>query len=121
MIHVGKNYEEVRIVNDQIGTLTYCFDLAKLFVDMCETEKYGYYHAMNEGGFISWYDFCLEFYKQYGLKTRVIPVTTEEYGLSKAARPFNSRLDKSKLVENGFALLPIWQDAVRRYLEETKL
>lgn len=121
MINVGKNHDEVRVVNDQIGTPTYCYDLARLLVDMCETEKYGYYHATNEGGYISWYDFCVEFYRQYGLTTRVIPVTTEEYGLSKAARPVNSRLDKSKLVENGFEPLPTWQDAVRRYLEEAKL
>ena len=121
MINVGKTHDEVRVVNDQIGTPTYTFDLARLLVDMCETEKYGYYHATNEGGYISWYDFCCEFYKQYGLKIRVIPVTTEEYGLSKAARPMNSRLDKSKLAENGFQPLPMWQDAVRRYLKEAQL
>lgn len=121
MINVGKTHDEVRVVNDQIGTPTYTFDLARLLVDMVETEKYGYYHATNEGGYISWYDFCCEFYKQYGLKTRIIPVTTEEYGLSKAARPFNSRLDKSKLVENGFDPLPDWKDAVRRYLLEAQL
>lgn len=121
MINVGKTHDEVRVVNDQIGTPTYTYDLARLLVDMCETEKYGYYHATNEGGYISWYDFCCEFYKQYGLKTTVIPVTTEEYGLSKAARPVNSRLDKSKLVENGFQPLPTWQDAVSRYLKEAQL
>ena len=121
MIGVGKTHEEVRVVCDQIGTPTYTYDLARLLVDMCETEKYGYYHATNEGGYISWYDFCCEFYRQYGLTTKVIPVTTEEYGLSKAARPFNSRLDKSKLVENGFTPLPTWQDAVARYLKEAKL
>ena len=121
MINVGKTHEKVRVVNDQIGTPTYTYDLARLLVDMCETEKYGYYHATNEGGYISWYDFCCEFYKQYGLKTKVTPVTTAEYGLSKAARPMNSRLDKSKLVENGFELLPTWQDAVRRYLKEVQL
>lgn len=121
MINVGKTHDEVRVVNDQIGTPTYTFDLARLLIDMCESEKYGYYHATNEGGYISWYDFCVEFYKQYGLKTRVFPVTTEEYGLSKAKRPFNSRLDKSKLVENGFMPLPTWQDAVNRYLKEAKL
>ena len=121
MINVGKTHDTVRVVNDQIGTPTYCYDLARLLVDMCETEKYGYYHATNEGGYISWYDFCVEFYKQYGLKTKVIPVTTEEYGLSKAARPFNSRLDKSKLVDNGFKPLPTWQDAVSRYLKEAQL
>ena len=121
MINVGKNHDEVRVVNDQIGTPTYTLDLARLLVDMIETEKYGYYHATNEGGYISWYDFCVEFYKQYGLTTTVIPVTTAEYGLNKAARPFNSRLDKSKLVEAGFTPLPTWQDAVSRYLREAKL
>lgn len=121
MINVGKTHDEVRVVNDQIGTPTYTFDLARLLVDMCETDKYGYYHATNEGGYISWYDFCVEFYKQYGLKTKVTPVTTEEYGLSKAARPVNSRLDKSKLVEAGFKPLPTWQDAVSRYLKEAQL
>ena len=121
MINVGKKYDTVRVVNDQIGTPTYTYDLARLLVDMVETEKYGYYHATNEGGYISWYDFCCEFYKQYGMKTKVFPVTTEEYGLSKAARPFNSRLDKSKLTEMGFEPLPTWQDAVKRYLEEANL
>lgn len=121
MINVGKTHDTVRVVNDQIGTPTYTYDLARLLVDMCETEKYGYYHATNEGGYISWYDFCVEFYKQYGLKTKVTPVTTEEYGLSKAARPFNSRLDKKKLVENGFTPLPTWQNAVSRYLKEAQL
>ena len=121
MINVGKAHDEVRVVNDQIGTPTYTYDLARLLVDMCETEKYGYYHATNEGGYISWYDFCVEFYRQYGLKTKVTPVTTEEYGLSKAARPFNSRLDKKKLVENVFTPLPTWQDAVSRYLKEAQL
>ena len=121
MIQVGKTHDEVRVVKDQIGTPTYTLDLARLLVDMCETEKYGYYHATNEGGYISWYDFCREFYRQYGLKTKVIPVTTAEYGLSKAARPFNSRLDKRKLIEAGFTPLPDWRDAVRRYLEEARL
>ena len=125
MINVGKTHDTVRVVNDQIGTPTYTYDLARLLVDMVETEKYGYYHATNSetepGDYISWYDFCVEIYKQYGLTTNVIPVTTEEYGLSKAARPFNSRLDKSKLVAVGFAPLPDWKDAVRRYLEEAKL
>ena len=121
MINVGKTHDTVRVVNDQIGTPTYTLDLSRLLVDMIETEKYGYYHATNEGGYISWYDFCVEFYKQYGLTTNVIPVTTEEYGLSKAARPENSRLDKSKLVEAGFTPLPDWKDAVRRYLEEAAI
>ena len=121
MINVGKSLDEVRVVNDQIGTPTYTLDLSRLLVDMTETEKYGYYHVTNEGGYISWYDFTKEIYKQYGLDTKVIPVTTEEYGLSKAKRPFNSRLDKSKLIENGFKPLPTWQDALRRYLEEANL
>ena len=125
MISMGKTHDAVRVVNDQIGTPTYTYDLARLLVDMIETEKYGYYHATNSesepGGYISWYDFCKEFYRQYGLRTKVIPVTTEAYGLSRAARPFNSRLDKSNLIENGFPPLPTWQDAVRRYLEEAKL
>lgn len=121
MINVGKTHNEVRVVNDQIGTPTYTYDLARLLVDMCETEKYGYYHATNEGGYISWYDFCCEIYRQYGLNTKVTPVTTEEYGLSKAMRPSNSRLDKSKLAESGFRPLPAWQDAVSRYLKEAQL
>lgn len=121
MINVGKTHDTVRVVNDQIGTPTYTLDLSRLLVDMVETDRYGYYHATNEGGYISWYDFCVEFYKQYGLDTKVIPVSTEEYGLSKAARPHNSRLDKSKLVKAGFNPLPDWKDAVRRYLEEADL
>lgn len=121
MINVGKTHDTVCVVNDQIGTPTYTLDLARLLVDMVETEKYGYYHATNEGGYISWYDFCCEFFKQYGLTTKVIPVTTEEYGLSVAARPFNSRLEKKKLVEAGFDPLPTWQDAVSRYLKEAEL
>ena len=121
MINVGKTHDAVRVVNDQIGTPTYTYDVARLLVDMAETEKYGYYHATNEGGYISWYDFCCEFFRQYGLTTKVIPVTTAEYGMSKAARPFNSRLDKSKLIEAGFKPLPAWKDAVKRYLQEAKL
>lgn len=118
MLRVGKTHDEVRVVNDQIGTPTYTLDLARLLVDMLETDKYGYYHATNEGGYISWYDFTKEIYRVAGYTTKVIPVTTEEYGLSKAARPFNSRLDKSKLVKNGFTPLPTWQDAVKRYIDE---
>lgn len=133
MLNVGKTHDEVRVVNDQIGTPTYTLDLARLLVDMNETDKYGYYHATNgelpdtstgfdkngtKNGFISWYDFTKEIYRQAGLTTKVTPVTTAEYGLSKAARPFNSRLDKSKLVKNGFKPLPVWSDAVRRYLTE---
>lgn len=118
MINVGKTHDEVRVVNDQIGTPTYTFDLAILLADMIETEKYGYYHATNEGGYISWYDFTCEIYRQAGMTTKVTPVTTAEYGISKAKRPFNSRLDKSKLTENGFKPLPTWQDALSRYLKE---
>lgn len=118
MLKVGKTHDKVTVVNDQIGTPTYTYDLARLLVDMVETDKYGYYHATNEGGYISWYDFTKEIYKQAGYSTEVVPVTTAEYGLSKAKRPFNSRLDKSKLVENGFKPLPTWQDALSRYLKE---
>lgn len=118
MLNVGKTHDTVRVVNDQIGTPTYTYDLARLLVDMIESDKYGYYHATNEGGYISWYDFTCEIFRQAGYSTKVIPVTTEEYGLSKAARPFNSRLDKHKLVENGFQPLPSWQDALSRYLVE---
>ena len=118
MLSVGKTHDRVRVVNDQIGTPTYTYDLARLLIDMNETEEYGYYHATNEGGYISWYDFTKEIYRQAGYQTEVIPVTTAEYGLSKAARPFNSRLDKGKLVENRFTPLPTWQDALSRYLQE---
>ena len=121
MLRVGANHDEVRVVNDQIGTPTYTYDLARLLVDMAESEKYGYYHATNEGGYISWYDFTVEIYRQAAMSTKVIPVTTAEYGLSKAARPFNSRLDKSKLAENGFEPLPAWQDALSRYLKEIEI
>ncbi len=125
MLNVGKNHSEIRVVNDQIGTPTYTFDLARLLVDMVETDKYGYYHATNEGGYISWYDFTTEIFKQASAlghdiydtdHVKVTPVTTEEYGISKAKRPFNSRLDKSKLTANGFTPLPDWKDALRRYL-----
>ena len=118
MLNIGKKYDTLRVVNDQIGTPTYTYDLARLLVDMIETDKYGYYHVTNEGGYISWYDFACEIFKQAGYMTKVVPVTTEEYGLSKAARPFNSRLDKSKLIEKGFRPLPTWQDALSRYLKE---
>lgn len=118
MLSVGQKYDTVRVVCDQVGTPTYTLDLSRLLVDMAESDKYGYYHATNEGGYISWYDFTVEIFRQAGYTTKVVPVTTEEYGLSKAARPFNSRLDKSKLVENGFAPLPTWQDALGRYLKE---
>ena len=117
MLNVGKTHDTVRVVKDQIGTPTYTYDLARLLIDMVETDKYGYYHATNEGGYISWYDFTCEIYRQAGYDTKVIPVTTEDYGMSKAARPFNSRLDRSKLVKNGFTPLPTWQDALSRYLK----
>ena len=118
MLNVGRSHDEVRVVNDQIGTPTYTYDLARLLVDMLLTDKYGYYHVTNEGGYISWYDFTCEIYRQAGLKTKVNPVTTAEYGLSKAKRPYNSRLDRSKLPANGFEPLPDWKDALSRYLEE---
>ncbi|MGN0905984.1 MAG: dTDP-4-dehydrorhamnose reductase [Bullifex sp.] len=116
MLELGKTLNEVKVVKDQVGTPTYTSDLSRLLVDMCESDKYGYYHATNEGGYISWYEFCKEIYRQYGLDTKVIPVTTAEYGLSKARRPFNSRLDKSKLTKNGFTPLPDWRNALTRYL-----
>lgn len=127
MLNVGKTHDTLTVVNDQIGTPTYTYDLARLLVDMLETDKYGYYHATNEGGYISWYDFTKEIFRQavemghteYSQdRLTVKPVTTAEYGVSKAARPFNSRLDKSKLVKNGFTPLPTWQDALKRYLRE---
>ena len=118
MLTIGKKYPMLRVVDDQIGTPTYTLDLARLLVDMIETEKYGYYHATNEGGYISWADFAKEIFAQAGMETQVTPVTTEEYGLSKAARPHNSRLDKSKLAQSGFEPLPHWRDALGRYLKE---
>ena len=121
MLNVGKKFDTLRVVNDQIGTPTYTLDLSRLLVDMVETDKYGYYHATNEGGYISWYDFACEIFRQAGYDTKVIPVTTEEYGLSKAKRPFNSRLAKDKLIENGFVPLPDGKDAVRRYLNDINI
>ncbi len=121
MVNVSRSHDVVRVVNDQIGTPTYTYDLARLLVDMIETEKYGYYHATNEGGYISWYDFTCEIYRQAGINTEIIPVSTVEYGLSVATRPFNSRLDKSKLVESGFIPLTDWKDAITRYLKEADL
>ncbi|MBR2589211.1 dTDP-4-dehydrorhamnose reductase [Candidatus Saccharibacteria bacterium] len=118
MLGVGKSHDEVRVVDDQIGTPTYTPDLSKLLVDMILTDKYGFYHATNEGGYISWADFTKEIFRQAGINSKVVPVTTAEYGESIAKRPFNSRLDKSKLKENGFELLPTWQDALARYLAE---
>ena len=118
MLELGRTHDSLRVVNDQIGTPTYTPDLARLLADMIESEKYGYYHATNEGGFISWYDFAVEIFRQAGYSVEVIPVSTAEYGLSKAARPFNSRLDKGKLTQCGFVPLPDWKDALSRYLNE---
>ena len=118
MLRLSDTPDTLRVVNDQIGTPTYTHDLARLLVDMIETEQYGYYHATNEGGYISWAEFAEEIFRQAGKKTQVIPVTTAEYGISKAVRPFNSRLDKSKLIQCGFTPLPTWQDALGRYLKE---
>ena len=117
---VDKGYKELKVVDDQIGTPTYTFDLARLLVDMIQTDKYGYYHATNEGGYISWADFAEEIFKQAGKDVIIHRVTTTEYGASIAKRPFNSRLDKSKLIKNGFEPLPDWKDALRRYLKEIK-
>ena len=118
MLRLSETHEELRVVDDQIGTPTYTLDLARLLVDMILSNRYGYYHATNEGGYISWYDFAVEIFRQAGRDVKVIPVSTAEYGLSKAKRPFNSRLDKSKLVKNGFTPLPDWKDALARYLDE---
>lgn len=118
MLNVGRKHDTVRVVNDQIGTPTYTLDLSRLLVDMAESDRYGCYHATNEGGYISWYDFACEIFRQAGYATKAVPVTTAEYCLSKAARPFNSRLDKRKLAESGFDPLPDWKDAVARFLAE---
>lgn len=117
MLRLGQTHDTLRVVNDQIGTPTFTYDLARLLVDMIETTEYGYYHATNEGGYISWYTFACEIFKQAGLSVHVIPVTTAEYGVSKASRPFNSRLDKEKLTRKGFVRLPVWSDALERYLK----
>lgn len=127
MLKVGKNHDRLTVVKDQIGTPTYTKDLARLLVDMIQTEKYGIYHATNEGGYISWYDFAAEIFRQAAVldpaydeeHLQVVPVTTEEYGVSKARRPFNSRLDRSKLVEQGFEPLPDWKDALARYIKSS--
>lgn len=127
MLNLGKTHDQIKVVSDQIGTPTYTYDLARLLVDMIETDKYGYYHATNEGGYISWYDFTREIFRQaqelghpeYSPeRLTVTPVTTAEYGISKARRPFNSRLAREKLIQNGFLPLPTWQDALARYLKE---
>ena len=115
-----KGCKELRVVDDQIGTPTYTYDLARLLVDMIQTDKYGYYHATNEGGYISWADFAEEIFRQAKKDVKINRVTTEEYGISIAKRPYNSRLDKSKLTNSGFKPLPNWEDAVNRYLKEIK-
>ena len=120
MLNLGRKYDTLRVVNDQIGTPTYTFDLARLLVDMIETDKYGYYHVTNEGEYISWYDFAKEIFRQAGYSTNVIPVTTEEYGLSKAKRPLNSRLSRNKLSASGFKPLPTWQNALERYIRSVQ-
>ncbi len=120
MLRLGSTHKTVRVVNDQIGTPTYTVDLARLLVDMIESEQFGYYHATNEGGFISWYDFACEIYRQAGISTSVIPVKTDEYSKLRALRPLNSRLDNSKLTKNGFDLLPDWHDALSRFLKEVR-
>lgn len=118
MLNLGKTHDEVKVVDDQIGSPTYTFDLAKLLVDMIETDKYGRYHATNEG-LCSWYEFAKEIFKQAGMNVKVIPVTSEEFA-AKAKRPHNSRMNKEKLSKNGFERLPKWQNALERYLEEIK-
>ena len=127
MLNVGKKFQELKVVKDQIGAPTYTADLARLLVDMIASDQYGYYHATNEGGYISWYEFAKEIFRQAELRDhaeygeaqlKVRPVTTQEYGISKAARPCNSRLDTGKLAKNGFQPLPVWQDALKRYLDE---
>ncbi|WP_349673711.1 dTDP-4-dehydrorhamnose reductase [Lacrimispora sp.] len=116
MLNLGKTRDKLSVVADQIGSPTYTFDLARLLVDMIETEKYGRYHATNEG-LCSWYDFACEIFKQAGMNVTVEPVTSDQFPV-KAKRPMNSRISKDKLIENGFQPLPSWQDALRRYLTE---
>lgn len=118
MLNLSKKYTTLRVVNDQVGSPTYTADLAILIAEMIESEKYGYYHATNQGEYISWYEFAKEIFRTANIPMNLIPVTTEEYGVSKAERPKNSRLDKAKLVEAGFSPLPSWQDAVTRYIKE---
>ncbi len=120
IMDAGRNHDKLRVVDDQIGTPTYTAHLAGLLGDMIETDRYGYYHATNEGGYISWYDFAREIVRQAGIHTAVEPVSTEEYGLRAAARPENSRLDKSKLREAGFSPLPDWREALADYLREAE-
>lgn len=118
MLNLAENHDTIRVVNDQFGSPTYTYDLAKLLVDMVITEKYGVYHATNEG-ICSWYEFACAIFREAGISVNVIPVTTEEYG-AKAKRPANSRMNKDKLTEMGFEKLPSWQDALKRYVQELK-
>lgn len=118
MLKLAETHDTIRVVNDQFGSPTYTYDLARLLVDMVQTEKYGVYHATNEG-FCSWYDFACAIFKEAGVKVNVVPVTSAEYG-AKANRPMNSRMSKEKLTENGFERLPSWEDALKRYIAELK-
>lgn len=118
MLRLGKERGAVGVVSDQIGSPTYTYDLARLVIDMIQTDKYGAYHVTNDG-LCSWYEFACEIFKQAGLDVKVTPLTTAEYP-AKAARPFNSRMSKDKLVNAGFEMLPSWQDALERYLKEIK-
>lgn len=118
MLRLGKERGAVSVVNDQIGSVTYTYDLARLLVDMMETDKYGFYHATNEG-IISWYDFAVEIFRQAGMDVAVTPCTSAEFP-ARAKRPTNSRMDKSKLIKNGFQPLPDWKDALARYLDELR-
>lgn len=116
MLNLAKTYDHLTVVNDQYGTPTYTYDLARLLVDMIETDKYGNYHATNEGGYITWYDFACEIFRQAGIDIEVEPVNSAQYA-AKAKRPENSRMNKQKLVDNGFEPLPDWKDALKRYLK----
>lgn len=118
MLRLSETHDRITVVNDQYGSPTYTYDLAKLLVDMVQTEKYGIYHATNEG-ICTWYEFACEIFKQAGRDMEVVPVTSAEYG-AKASRPENSRMSKDKLTANGFDRLPPWQDALKRYLKELK-
>lgn len=118
MLRLAETHDTITVVNDQFGSPTYTYDLARLLVDMIQTEKYGVYHATNEG-FCSWYDFACAIFREAGIEVNVVPVTSAEYG-AKANRPMNSRMSKEKLTENGFERLPSWEDALKRYVQELK-
>lgn len=117
MLRLGKERGAVSVVNDQVGNPTYTYDLAKLVVDMIQTDKYGKYHATNSGDFISWYDFACEIFEQAGMDVKVTPVDSNQFP-AKAKRPKNSRMNQTELDKNGFNRLPAWQDALGRYLKE---